>query len=355
MKKIILAVLMLSSVSTFAQSKNSSLELGAMLDFYYLYTPEGTLQSAPIENRNYDNKTNDFTMNLVELNASGSVNKVDFYVDLDFGQFAEQNSTHDDDPQNFNIGQAYLTYNFSDRLAVSAGKMYTHVGYEVAKAMDNYNYSRSFAFSLGGPFWHEGVALNYSAKNGMSYGLYVYDNSDSTAENNEHKTYGAQVGYSNDSFSILVNGLSGIADSGSGLRSIYEFNTEYALNDNLSVALNGVFGKDEEAAGNNVDSEWNAFVAYVNWKATKKWSFTPRYEIFSDKTEDGALPTGYFFGSKANDMTSVTLTSTFHAEENSEFRFEVRQDSTDEKIWQNAEGDFEDSLTTLSVSWLVRI
>ena len=347
-----------------ASTIKPELKIGAMLDFYYLYSPGRSQEGTNLSSRNYDRKNNDFTLNLFEINAEASLGDISFYADLDFGDFADQNQSHSGDGINHNIGQAYLTYTFSDQLSLSAGKMYTHVGYEVAKAMENWNYSRSFAFSLAGPFWHEGIALKYSHQSGFSSGLFIYDNWDSSTENNSEKTYGAQLGYVNDKFHFLFNLINGPEGSAvSRDRTVYEFNTQYALTDSVSVALNGVVGKDEKAltpatGSTNVDKEWNAWVLYVNWQATSKWSFTPRFEIFSDKTS-GAASNQFIFSdmgaTKANDVQSYTLTATYQTNDYSQFRFEFRNDKADEKIWTDGDGKAEDSLNTLSLSWLVKI
>lgn len=350
--------------SSEANALKPEIKFGAMLDFYYLYSPGRSQEGTNISSRNYDRKNNDFTLNLFEINAEAKVGDISFNADLDFGDFADQNQSHSGDGINHNIGQAYLTYAISDQLSLSAGKMYTHVGYEVAKAMDNWNYSRSFAFSLAGPFWHEGITLKYSHGGGFSAGLFIYDNWDSSDENNKEKTYGTQLGYSNDKFHFLFNVIKGPEGTAVGKhKAVYEFNTQYALTDTFSIALNGVQGSDEEAltpasGSTNVDKEWSSWVLYFNWQATQKWSFTPRFEIFSDNSSGAATDQYIFSGmgaTKANDVKSYTLTSTYQANEYSQFRFEYRADKADEKIWTDEDGKTQEDLSTISLSWLVKI
>lgn len=57
-----------------------------------------------------------------------------------------------------NLTQATITYAATDKLSVTAGKFYTHMGLEVTKAKDNWQYSRSYTFNYGIPFWHEGIS-----------------------------------------------------------------------------------------------------------------------------------------------------------------------------------------------------
>lgn len=381
MKLLSIMFLLLSSSLAFSAESNvltrelasiptPEVKIGSIMDFYYLYSPERRQEGTTIQSRNYDRRNNDFTMNLFELNIEATMGDVSFYADLDFGDFADQNQAHDDDGVNHNIGQAFLTYNFSEQFSLTAGKMYTHVGYEVAKAVENWNYSRSFAFSRGGPFWHEGIALRYNHGSGFNGGLFVYDSADTSTESNSEKTYGTQLGYATEKFNFLFNFISGPETRrNSRKRTVYEFNTQYALSDSISVALNGVFGSEEEALATatdeRVDAKWNSWVVYLNWQASKKWSFTPRVEVFSDQSDDDANSDQFIFSdvvdgtnfgaTEAVDITSYTMTASYQTNEYSQFRFEYRTDRADEDVWTDEDGELQDELTTLSLSWLVKI
>jgi hypothetical protein len=124
-----------------------------------------------------------------------------------------------------------------------------------------------------------------------------------------------------------------------------------------------VHGSDEEAltpisGSRNVDKEWSSWVLYFNWQATQKWSFAPRFEIFSDDSSGAGTDQYIFSGmgaTKANDVKSYTLTTTYQANEYSQFRFEYRTDKADEKIWTDEDGKTQDDLSTISLSWLVKI
>lgn len=337
-------------------------KFGVQADAYYLYAPERGNEGVPLASRNYDRRSNDFTLNLFEIYVEGQYGNLNFYADLDFGDFADQNQPQSTDAINHNIGQAYLSYKLSDSLLLSAGKMYTHVGYELAKAIDNWNYSRSFAFSKGGPFWHEGVSLSYAGESGVVAGLYVYDNWDSSSENNKEKTYGAKLGFDTDRFNVYFNVISG-AEGGelNRRRSVYELNSQYTISDSVTVAVNGLIGVDEKSltpatGSENVDKQWNAQVFYLNWAATDELSFTPRFEIFNDTTS-GAATDQFIFSdmgaTKANQIKSYTLTTGYKLNDFSQLRLEYRFDEADEKIWAHEDG-LKRNQTTTSLSWLLK-
>ncbi len=226
-----------SVVSTRTENKLSAFKVGAIFDFYYgLSSNRGgdhSPDSSNSDNKNtlryYDNLHDDFSLNLAEINFSASVDKTSFYLDLDFGEFAEQNAPNDEVTKH--IGQAFITHNFDDNHSISVGKMYTHVGFELAKSIDNWNYSRSYAFSYGGPFWHEGIALKGSYSNGIKAGLFAYDATDSRRDNNDDKTYGAQLGYFKDKFFgsyNIIHGPERDVQSGKS-RTIHELNSQYNI------------------------------------------------------------------------------------------------------------------------------
>lgn len=340
-------------------------KFGAMLDLYYLYSPGRGQEGSVIPNRVYDRKNNDLTMNLFEINMQARKGNVSVYADLDFGDFADQNAAVAGDPVNHNIGQAYLTYSFSEDFSLSAGKMYTHVGYEVAKTKENWNTSRSFAFTLGGPFWHEGLALRFAPEKGVNTGFFVYDNWDSSDENNSEKTYGAQVGYNAEDFSFMFNAIRGPEGSLVGdFRSVYEFNAQYSLTETVTLAVDALKGIDQEAltpasGSSMVDKEWSSWVGYVHWQADPNWSFTARYELFRDETSNDAAADQYIFSgaqdSGAETVNSLTFTSSYAVDESSEFRFEYRNDQADKDFWMDEDGKLQDKLTTFSLSWLVSL
>jgi hypothetical protein len=330
------------------------IEVGAMLDFYY--TSNGNEKdSGTDDTRNtYNKKHNDFSMNLFEVNFKGSAGPVSFYADLDFGDFARVNST---ESNNENVGQAFLTYETANGYTFNAGKMYTNVGYEVAKAQENWNYTRSHAFSWGGPFWHEGVSLTKSYKSGFGWGAFLYDSWDKTTENNDAKTVSAQLSYSGSKFGIIFNHITGKEnDRGTTdedeLKTVNELNFQVDFTDSMSAAGNVVLGTNAVDTGD--DGTWTAYVGYFRYVANK-WAFTSRVETM--EFTEGEVPKDELGGTIAEDsltFTGLTFTAGYAINDASEFRFEARQDSTDTDYYAK-DGELTSSQTTLSFAWLMTL
>lgn len=318
-------------VATALPAANEEFKLGFMFDGYYSYVSGGTQPGAAIPYRFYDANHNDFTVNLIELNASGKFNRLSYRVDLDFGDFAELNTT---DTVSKHIGQATVTYDFGDQkpLTLTAGKLYTHVGFEVAKAYENMNYSRAFTFSQGGPFWHEGLALNGELESGIVYGAYLYDRWDGRLDQNTGKTFGWRLGFKGQNASIYYNGIVGPeqAAENRNKKMVNEVNASWTVNDNLTLAADALVGSDKNALGAGANSEWWSVVGYAKYNLAGDLSLSPRIEYFRD-SRGGIFttPTG---------VLATTLTAAFKPHKNVELRLEGRMDSAADPVFVKADG-----------------
>jgi hypothetical protein len=382
--------------------------VGAMIDVYYTYNMNHEVPSGAEGSnsqsvgrtqrlRNYDQKHNDITMNMFEINFSGKVRNVGFYADLDFGPFADQNSGHSDlscedtdsdgevnscsdggDAVGHNIGQAYLTYEKSG-YTFSAGKMYTNVGFEVAKAQENWNYSRSFSFSWGGPFWHEGVSLTKGYDSGFGWGLYIYDNWDSRSETNDNKTYSIQLNYSKDKLGVIYNYITGLEnekratytdDDGdtqplrSESKEVHEINATYSINNRFTVAVDALTGRDSKTGANEdgdvEDYKWTGSTLYVRY-VNGDFSITPRLETFTFQYFDASdsnfqAEDGTAIDDDKLTFTGTTITFGYNLTSASEVRLEYRQDAASEDYYLNKKSDdIGKTQSMVSLAWLMTI
>lgn len=342
----------------------SNFKAGAMFDFYYgISNNKGGNESNtgnPDDDANtlrfYDNRHNDFALNLAELTLSAAIKKTSFLVDLDFGEFSEQNTT---DSVSKHIGQAHVTYDIDGKHSINVGKMYTHVGYELAKPIDNWNYSRSYTFGYGGPFWHEGVALKAAYENGIRWGLYIYDGWDTRRDTNSGKTYGAQLGWANEKLAVIYNFITGAerADNQSDFRTVHELNAQYNFTSNFSLALDTLMGVDENAAAAGVDQKWRSVALYANWKFSDKWRFALREEWFNEFTKSGTYKLGYTNGPASSpfNVISHTLTIAYSLAERNEIRLEQRLDDANENIFRDKDHQTNSTQNTSVISWMLAI
>lgn len=356
-----------------ADMKKHGLRLGGMFDFYYQWdfnNPKRTGNNgAEIPYRNYTNRHNDFTVNLVELNVYKSFKNLDFYADIDFGESAEQNESEGADGVTHHIGQAFLRYKLPamNNFTFTAGKFYTHFGLEVTKNIENRTYSRPFYFTLVCPFWHEGISLTQSGLfGGFGYGLYVYDKSDDRVDNDSDKTYGFQLNYAGEKFSAVYNLISGSEQNDLGgqtdlnhdgsKKTQSEIIVTHNTTDYMTLVFDGVVGTHQNFdSTTGKDAHWLALVGYADFKIAHNDSINFRYENFKDMTSDASAVNLFGNSVTAPTVDSYTITNRYQIPNGTEIRLEYRYDVATKEIFPDSDGGFKKSQSTLALGWLYSI
>lgn len=337
------------------------------LDLHYTYNfnnpapvtaPSDASPTPPAGNNRYrvfDIYHEDIALSLAELTVQKEVGNLKFFVALDFGHTPEIMSPHDQVSRN--VGQAYLTYQTKahPEFSLSAGKMLTHMGWEVAKTKENWNYSRSFLFGYAIPFWHVGVAGHYDPLPELKTALFLYNENSGLYETNRGKSVGAQIRYVpfNDG-EFIYNFLSGTESGEAGathLRTLHEWIATLRTGPAWQWAADFVFGQLSGARSDGRTAQWAA------WSAAAKWthgflSLSPRYEIFTDRSgasvdvataDKPALP---------QILQSATLTLGADCGDGLELRLEARQDHSSASAFTSGSSGTSSSQTTLGLGLL---
>lgn len=362
--------LLKSEQNELAEMKKTGVRVGAMLDFYYQWdfnTPSKSRDDRDLQYKNYNTKHNDFTIQLAEINLLKTYKNLDFYMDLDFGEMAEQNKSHTDDPITHHLGQALLRYRVPEfeNTTLTIGKFYTHFGLEVPKSIENRNYSRPFYFTMICPFWHEGIALTRAGMGNFGAGVYIYDKTDDRIENNAGKTYGFQLNYSEDKFSGIYNFITGAEKNSEGKgiegndKTMHEVILSYNASENLTFVVDALVGKNKNFdAPTGKDHLWSGIVTYADLKTSGRNSLCLRAEKFSDHTATSSTTNLFSTASNPVDPTTVygyTLTNRYNLLNGSEIRLEYRLDTASEDIFPKNKKDYDDKQNTVTVAWLYSI
>jgi hypothetical protein len=313
--------------------------------------PASTPPTYPIgnvNNRLYDIYSNQVTLNLAEFTIRKAGQEVSVLVDLDFGTQADLNASLApgvSDVVSKYIGQAVLTYTPAkvSGLTIDFGKMYTHVGYETAKARDNWQYSRSDLYSYGIPIWHTGVHVGYELlPKKVTIGGYLYNGWNSIYDNNSGKTLGAQLKFTpNDSLILVYNYIGGPeqAKNDSNRKTLHEVNEAYSMNPVLSFAADQLYGTEDNAVSTGNAFWWAATLA-MKAQLTARYSISPRAEVYRDGT-------GYTLSSGGQQtITDYTLTNAFVVADGFETRLEARYDhSTSSTAFTTTDGTSKSQVT----------
>jgi hypothetical protein len=306
------------------------IQVGGYFEGYYEY---GANQPAAGNRfRGYDSAENQLTLDLAEISFSGAVEDFSFIADLDFGSFAETNDTNE---SSRHLGQGVLSWKPKDsRFSFDFGKMYTHLGFETAKARENWQFSRSNLYLYGIPFWHTGVAAHADwIASQFSTSLYLYNGWNSLTDTNRSKTAGAQVKWTVGGAALVYNVVGGPekANDEADWRIVHDVNATYSISKGFDVALDGIAGSERNSAGDGTrPARWSAGTAAVRVGLGTDF-ISPRFEIYRDTD-------GFTLGSVPQTLKSVTLTYGHPVRKVLEGRLEYRMDMSDRATFDSIEG-----------------
>jgi hypothetical protein len=272
-----------------AQDSTKSLIISGSIDGYYRHD----FSNQPNNFTSFTNSQSSFELGMATIKADASAlsGKVTATVDVGFGRRAEEFSYNDGDNKNgFSslsfLKQAYITYAPIKNLKFTAGKFYTHVGYELLDAPSNRNYSMSYMFT-NGPFFHTGVKADIIAGPiGLMVGLTNY--TDQTTATTSTKNFIAQVSYvsKGEKLKAYLNysGFAG-ADSGknpSSLKSVHQIDAVVSaiISKKFSIGYNGTIQVRDSITSKA--GFWAGNALYINFDATEKIGLTLRSEYISD-------------------------------------------------------------------------
>jgi hypothetical protein len=321
--------------------------------------------------RAFDQKSNQFSLGLVQTKFGYATKSADVVVDLTFGPNADlgqygnvigplgagKGSTA------LAIKQAYFNWKASDKLTLTVGQFGTHIGYEVIDAPVNYNYSLSNLFN-NGPFYHIGAKANYTFSDKFSAMVGLVNNVDNLNDNNASKGFIYQVFTSPTAgWNVYFNGISsnesapltsGKDDSGS--YNLVDLTTSYQITPNYLLGLNAAYGSqtgDFQGGGNVGESKtWGGVALYSNYAFTDKFSLGGRYEVFDNTSGARALRAADGSGT---DVNSLTITATFTAAEGHLLiKPELRTDSYKTTQFVDGDGKDQKSQTTLGMHFIYK-
>ena len=146
---------------------------------------------------NFNDSTNQFSLNMAKLGLSHTADPVGFQVDIGFGRafeiFNHQPTTVDkaSDTLRF-LEQAYVSLKPAKAkgLEIDFGKFVTSAGAEVIETNGNWNYSRSLLFAWAIPYYHLGIRATIPVTKTFSTGVQLVNGWNNVKDNNSGKTVG---------------------------------------------------------------------------------------------------------------------------------------------------------------------
>jgi len=329
--------------------------------------------------RIFDTEDNTFQVPLAELAVSGEAKDGPaFNLVLNFGDVAGEihSSGLLDTVSGFDVQQANVSYK-----GFTVGKFATLIGAEVIESPDDMNYSRSFLFGMAIPFTHTGILYSTDVADGVSVAAAVVNGWDNFDDNNNSKSFMAQVAADMGKASVSIQGIYGAEKSrtttkttthtlldtngnpvsfdtteavdGNGAesdkRGVVDLVATFAPSDATTLMFNADYGSEEHAALDGGDGVWWGAALYVDQMVTDAFGVAARAEYFND--EDGAAPGGL---GVATDMWEATVTGHQQLGKNLTGRLEARYDSASDDLFEDSDGTMQDSQFTLAGEVIVR-
>ena len=260
--------------------------ISGYVDVYYRYNFANAKDASGGNFNNFTsftNSHNSFELGMASVRFDHTMGKVSVVADLGFGKRAEDFSYNDENTM-LALKQAYISYQVSEKLKLTAGSFATHVGYELVDPHLNRNYSMSYMFSYG-PFFHTGVKAELAAgKSGFMLG--ILNPNDLKTANFSQKMLGAQYSYAaSDSWKFYLNYIGGKLSEVTNLQQI-DAVLLGTVSDKFSIGYNGTVqmqkAKDSLGKYDQSDSWWGSAL-YFNLDPSPKVGLTLRTEYFDDK------------------------------------------------------------------------
>jgi hypothetical protein len=311
------------------EKSTGKLTVSGYTDVYYMYNmnnpsfakPQfdpntGTFTGNVNPGRVFDVAHNTFSLGLIQTKFAYTTDKSEVVLDLTYGPNAALgNFGNAANVGDLFIKQAYMAYNFTDKLKVTVGQFGTHVGYELIDAPLNYNYSLSYLFG-NGPFYHTGAKASYMLSDKIGLMAGIVNGWDAMYDFNSKKSAIAQLYIApKDGWDVYINYVGGdekkgfsfptiaaAPDSVKTSSHIFDLTTAYQVSDKFKVGLNAAYGMgnklkiDPTSADGLGKASWYGAALYLNYSISDVFGLGLRAEHFNDK--DGVRYVGnQLFGS----------------------------------------------------------
>lgn len=279
------------------------------LDLYYRYNFANApaIIGNPFSNNftSFTNSQNSLELGMATIRADHSWAKAGVTVELGFGRRTEEFSYNDGASNGFfslkNVVQAFVYYNITDKIKLTAGKWGTHIGYEVVDAASNRNYSMSYMFSYG-PFFNTGIKADIAIAGKTAVMVGISNPTDNSTTTATQKMAIAQISTAtpDNKWKFYLNYQGGRVSDSSTLNQ-FDLVLTGAVSDKFSVGFNAT---DQMLKIQNTNSWWGAAL-YLNIDPSPKFGATLRAEYFDNK--DGVITV-----LPAGNLMEYTLTGQIH-------------------------------------------
>ncbi len=306
------------STAIFAQTEpeteepKGELQINGSVDAYYRFNFANAKSAGALNNlTSFTNSQNSIELGMASLKASYTKGKAGVVVDLGFGTRAREFS-YAEEPDGAGNGsallqtikQAYLVYNPTDNIRISAGKWGTHLGYEVLDPQLNRNYSMGYMFSYG-PFSHTGLKADVNLGNGFGVMAGIANPTDYLGASFAKKNFIAQFSKTGETINAYLNYVSGKDIDNTVNGNQVGLTATAKVSDMFSLGYDGTVKFVDPNEGGS--GKWWGSALYLNLDPTEKFGITLRGEYFDDKDKGFVFGTFDELNPRGTSVTQATL------------------------------------------------
>lgn len=363
MKKSLLFVLLnIICFSLIAQNSDSSgtepageLQINGSVDVYYRYNFANARSAGALNNAtSFTNSQNSIELGMASLKASYTKGKAGVVVDLGFGTRAREFSYAEEPDGEGNgsavlqtIKQAYVVYNPTDNIRISAGKWGTHLGYEVLDPQLNRNYSMGYMFSYG-PFSHTGLKADINLGNGFGVMAGIANPTDYLGASFAKKNFIAQFSKTGETVNAYLNYVSGKDIDNTVNGNQVGLTATAKVSDMFSLGYDGTVKFIDPNEGGS--GKWWGSALYLNLDPSEKFGITLRGEYFDDKDKGFVFGTFDEVNPRGTSVTQATLSFNIKPVSGLAIIPEFRIDSAKDAIFTKNDGSSTKSTSTFLVA-----
>jgi hypothetical protein len=308
------------------------LAVSGLVDAYVNYTPNHPA-SKTIPFRNFDVRTNSFSLNMTKLAIAHDADPIGFRMDIGLGRawdiFNFQDTANGFDSLRY-LPQAYVSLKPGSwkGVQVDFGKFYTSAGAELTETHLGWNYSRGLLYN-NGPYYHFGMRATAPVGSNFTAGVQVVNGWNNVEDNNSGKTVGLTGLFIKGPVSWGNNYYFGPEknDINSGFRHFYD-SVLTVSGSKASAYLTFDYGVDKYIDRPGGTRFYGIGMA-SKFQLTERIAFAPRFEFYNDI--DG------FITGTAQKLKEVTLTGEYKLANNFITRLEYRRDWSNQAIYERGQ------------------
>jgi hypothetical protein len=330
------------------------MDFSGLIDGYYSYNanrPSNTANGQTNDLYDFNDKTDQFSLSMAELNISHSPNPIGATVDLIFGRAnAIMHSSTDKNTDNY-IEQAYISATPPKwhGTEIDFGQFVTSAGAEVIEANNDWNYSRSILFAWAIPFYHFGLRTSTPVTKSWTAGVQLVNGWNNVVNNNGGVTVGLTSLYTKPKFNWALNYYVGPENDNTqkGYRNLIDTTVNLTPTPKFSAYINYDYGQNRTAAAGDTPEDsahWQGFAIDTDFQVSAHNSFSARGEYFDDNQ-------GFATGT-AQKLKEVTGTYQYKWAHGLEARVEVRRDWSDVPFFHKGDAAMVDAQTTATVAFI---